>query len=66
LSQHWLAIADLLPLLAVLPCAVMMLHCMQGMKRGPQTDTAQASLQNEAPGLPTSEANATDPVKWAG
>jgi hypothetical protein len=66
LSQHWLAIADLLPLLAVLPCAVMMLHCMQGMKRGPQTDTAQALLQNEAPSLPTSEAKATDPVKWAG
>jgi len=66
LSQHWLTIADLVPLLAVLPCAVMMFHCMKGMNRGQQTDTAQASLQNEAASLPTSEAKATDSVKWAG
>ena len=65
LSQHWLAIADLVPLLAVLPCAVMMFHCMKGMNRGQQTDTAQALLPNEAPSLPTSEAKATDPVSWA-
>ena len=65
LSQHWLAIADLAPFLAVLPCAVMMFHCMKGMNRGQQTDTAQASLPNEAPSLPTSEAKATDPVSWA-
>ena len=65
LSQHWLAIADLVPLLAVLPCAVMMFHCMKGMNRGQQTDTPQASLPNEAPSLPTSEAKATDPVSWA-
>ena len=66
LSQHWLTIADLVPLLAVLPCAVMMFHCMKGMNRGQQTDTAQASAQNEAASLPTSEAKATDSVKWAG
>src|SRR6476660_1710707 len=65
LSQHWFAIADLVPLLVVLPCAVMMFHCMKGMNRGQQTDTAQASLQNEAPSLPTSEAKATDRVSWA-
>ena len=65
LSQHWLAIADLVPLLAVLPCAVMMFHCVKGMNRGQQTDTAQASLRNEAPSLPTSEAKATDRVSWA-
>jgi Protein of unknown function (DUF2933) len=64
-SQHWLAIADLVPLLAVLPCAVMMFHCTKGMNHGQHTDTAQASLQNEASSLPTSEANATDPVRWA-
>ncbi len=66
LSQHWLTIADLVPLLAVLPCAVMMFHCMKGMNRGQQTDTAEASLQTEAASLPTSEAKATDSVKWAG
>jgi Protein of unknown function (DUF2933) len=66
LSQHWLVIADLVPLLAVLPCAVMMFHCMKGINRGQQTDTAQASLQNEAVSLPTSEAKATDLVKCAG
>jgi hypothetical protein len=65
LSQHWLAIADLVPLLAVLPWAVMMFHCMKAMNRGQQTDTAQASLPNEAPTLPTSEGKATDPVSWA-
>jgi hypothetical protein len=65
LSQHWLAIADLVPLLAVLPCTVMMFLCVKGMNRGQQTDTAQASLRNEAPSLPTSEAKATDRVSWA-
>jgi hypothetical protein len=66
LSQHWLAIADLVPFLAVLPCAVMMFHCTQSMNRGQQTDTAQASLENQAPSLPTSEANTVEPVRWAG
>jgi choline-glycine betaine transporter len=66
LSQHWLAIADLVPLLAALPCAAMMFHCMSGMNRGQQTDAAQASLQNEAPNLPTSEAKTVEPVRWAG
>src|SRR5712672_1280308 len=63
LSQHWLAIADLVPLLAVLPCAVMMFHCMKGMDRRQETDTAEASLQTEAANLPTSEAKATDSAK---
>ena len=66
LSQHWLAIADLVPLLAVLTCAVMMFHCMKGMNRGQQTDTPQASLLNEAPSLPTSEERTVEPVRWAG
>jgi hypothetical protein len=66
LSQHWLAIADLVPLLAVLPCAVIMFHCMQSMNRGQQIDTAQASLENQAPSLPTSEARTVEPVRWAG
>jgi hypothetical protein len=29
LSQHWLAAADLVPLLFVLPCGAMMLMCMK-------------------------------------
>ena len=66
LSQHWLAIADLVPLLAVLPCAVMMFHCTKGMNRGQQNDTVQASLLNDAPSLPTSEARTVEPVRWAG
>jgi len=33
-GQHWLAIGDLLPLLFVLPCAVMMFKCMKGIDRG--------------------------------
>ncbi len=66
LSQHWLAVVDLVPLLVVLPCAVMMFTCMKGTNRGRQTDTAQTSLQNGAPTLPASEANVTEPARWAG
>ena len=65
LSQHWLAVADLVPLLFVLPCAVMMFHCMKGMKREAQTDGAQTSLQN-ASNLPASEVKPTQPDGWAG
>ncbi len=35
LSQSWLAIADLVPLLYVLPCAAMMFVCM---RHGQQSD----------------------------
>jgi hypothetical protein len=48
-GQHWLAIADLVPLLFVLPCAVMMLKCMKGTNRGPQTGTMQGSAPGDAP-----------------
>ena len=47
LSQHWLAVADLSPLLFILPCAVMMFICMKGMNHGQQNDSAQASDRNE-------------------
>ena len=46
-DQHWLAIADLVPLLFVLPCAVMMLKCMKGTNRGPQTGTTEASAPSD-------------------
>jgi hypothetical protein len=65
LGQQWLAVADLVPLLFVLPCAVMMFHCVKGMKREAQTDGAQTSLQN-ASELPASEVKPTEPVGWAG
>ena len=48
-GQHWLAVADLVPLLFVLPCAVMMFMCMKGMNRGQRTDTTQASAQSDTP-----------------
>jgi hypothetical protein len=47
LSQHWLAVADLAPLLFILPCAVMMFICMKGMNHGQQNDSAQAADRNE-------------------
>ena len=47
LSQHWLAVADLSPLLFILPCAVMMFICMKGMNHGQQNDSAQTSDRNE-------------------
>jgi hypothetical protein len=49
LGQRWLAVADLLPLLYVLPCAAMMFMCMKGMGHGRQTGPAQISSPNEAP-----------------
>ncbi len=49
LGQHSLAVANLLPLLYVVPCAAMMFMCMKGMHHGQQTGTAQTSSQNEAP-----------------
>jgi len=48
-GQNWLAIADLVPLLFVLPCAVMMLKCMKGTNRGPQTGTTEAAAPSDAP-----------------
>ena len=68
LGQHWLVVADLVPLLFVLPCAMMMLHCMKGMKgmkRETQTDGAQTPLQN-ASNPPASEVKPTESVGWAG
>jgi len=47
LSQRWLAVADLAPLLFILPCAAMMFICMKGMNHGQQNDSAQASARNE-------------------
>ncbi|SRR6266404_443653 len=63
LSQHLLAIANLVPLLVVLPCAVMMFTCMRGMNRGQQADTAQTSLQKGAAALSAPEVKATEPVR---
>jgi hypothetical protein len=51
LSQHWLTVADLVPLLYVLPCAVMMFMCMKGsMNNGQQTDSTEASARTENAG----------------
>jgi hypothetical protein len=36
LTQHWLAVAELGPLLFLLPCALMMFMCMKGMNHGQQ------------------------------
>lgn len=67
LSEHWLSITDLVPLLFVLPCAAMMLKCMKGMNRGPQTDTTQAPAQSDIP-TPPATRNEYKPelVHWSG
>ena len=62
LGQHWLAVADLVPLLFVVPCAAMMFHCMKGLKRETQTDGAQTSFQDGESSLPASEMKPTEPV----
>jgi hypothetical protein len=51
LGQGWLAVADLVPLLFLMPCAVMM-FMMTGMNHGQQTDTSQNSTRNDAPTAP--------------
>jgi len=48
LSQRWVAIADLVPLAYVLPCAAMMFMCMRGMRPGQQTDPGQGPARAEA------------------
>jgi hypothetical protein len=48
-GQHWLAIADLVPLLFVLPCALMMFKCMKAANRGSQIGTTQASAPSDTP-----------------
>lgn len=66
LGQHWLAIADLVPLLVVLPCAVMMFHCMKGMNRRQQNDTGRILPPYAAPTLPASKTTTIEPARWAG
>ena len=46
LSQHWLTVAELTPLLFTLPCAVMMFMCMN---HGQQTGGAQAPASVDTP-----------------
>jgi Protein of unknown function (DUF2933) len=48
-GQHWPAVVDLVPLLFVLPCAVMMFKCMKGTNRGAQTGTTQGSASSDTP-----------------
>jgi hypothetical protein len=50
LGQHWLAVANLVPLLFVLPCAVMMFMCMKG-NHGQQTNGPPASTQGGTPSI---------------
>ena len=47
LGQHWLAAADLVPLLFLLPCAVMMFMCAKGNQQ--QADPSPASSQGGTP-----------------
>ncbi len=49
LNQHWVAAASLVPLLFVLPCAVMMFMCMKGMNHGQNTGGTQASTPADTP-----------------
>jgi hypothetical protein len=49
LSQHWLTVAALTPLLFLLPCAVMMFMCMKGMHHDQQTGASQATANADKP-----------------
>jgi hypothetical protein len=67
LGQHWLAVADVLPLLFVLPCAAMMFRCMSIKNSSPQTDTTQASAQSDTPAITdTWNQRKPEPVHWSG
>lgn len=47
LSQHWLTVVELTPLLFLLPCLVMMFMCMKGMKHGQQASAPTASVSTD-------------------
>ena len=47
-SRHWLAAAELLPLLYLAPCALMMLMCMKGMNHGTQSGGSQTASPPDA------------------
>ena len=49
LNQRWLTVAELTPLLYLLPCTVMMFMCMKGMNHGQQTSAAPAPTSADTP-----------------
>lgn len=49
LSRNWLMVAQLAPLLFLLPCTLMMLMCMKGMNHGQQPSGAATSTDPEKP-----------------
>src|SRR5438067_1601783 len=49
-GQHWLAVANLVPLLFVLPCAAMMFMCMKG-NHGQQTNAPPAPTHGGTPSI---------------
>lgn len=55
LGQHWLVVTDLVPLLIVVPCAVMMFTCMKSMNHGQQTDTTRIAANRETPPVTDSQ-----------
>jgi Flp pilus assembly protein TadB len=44
LSQHWIALITLLPLLYLLPCMLMMFMCMKGMHHGDNAGAVKVKL----------------------
>jgi hypothetical protein len=46
-SEHWLAVVDLVPLLFVLPCVLMIFMPMKGMNDGEQASTTPTTAHNE-------------------
>lgn len=46
-DRRWLSLAALAPLLFTLPCAVMMLMCMRGMKHGSNAETRPSALNGQ-------------------
>lgn len=47
LSQHWIALVTLVPLLYVLPCMLMMFMCMKGMNHGGDKEAVRVPAQSE-------------------
>jgi hypothetical protein len=56
LIWHWIALVDLVPVLYVLPCALLMLMCVKGMSRGQGAEGVHTSY---APELPAATRNRT-------
>jgi hypothetical protein len=60
LNWNWVTVTRLLPILAFLPCTVMMFMCMKHGSRGPDPDQAAVPPAEALPTRPPASPNSQD------